>query len=90
MASKLSPDESIALIHENLQEVLRPEIIEDVIKKENRPLKIYWGKDTVSLLSCGLPLGTQEPFPIASKKQCFRCFPFMLTLFSHDTVVSLN
>ena len=43
MASKLSADESIALIHENLQEVLKPEIIEDVIKNQKRPLVIYWG-----------------------------------------------
>lgn len=38
-------DEKIALIHENLQEVLKPEIIEDVIKRQNRPLVIYWGAD---------------------------------------------
>ena len=46
MAASLSADEKIALIHENLQEVLKPEIIEDVIKKQDRPLVIYWGKDT--------------------------------------------
>ncbi len=44
MASNLSADESIALIHENLQEVLRPDIIEDVIKNQKRPLVIYWGR----------------------------------------------
>lgn len=49
MAESLSADEKIALIHENLQEVLKPEIIEDVIKKQNRPLVIYWGKH-ISLL----------------------------------------
>lgn len=43
MASKLSADESIALIHENLNEVLKPELIEDVIMKQNRPLVVYWG-----------------------------------------------
>jgi len=43
MAESLSADEKIALIKENLQEVLKPEIIEDVIKKQNRPLIIYWG-----------------------------------------------
>ena len=42
-ADQMTPDEKIALITKNLQEVLRPNIIEDVIKKENRPLKIYWG-----------------------------------------------
>ncbi len=40
-----SAAERIALIHENLQEVLKPEIIEDVIKRQNRPLVIYWGAD---------------------------------------------
>ena len=44
MAESLTADEKIALIHENLQEVLKPEIIEDVIKRQNRPLAIYWGK----------------------------------------------
>ena len=39
----LSPQEKIALIKDQLQEVLKPEIIEDVIVKQNRPLKIYWG-----------------------------------------------
>ena len=46
MADTLSADEKIALIKEQLQEVLKPEIIEDVIKKQNRPLVIYWGKRT--------------------------------------------
>jgi len=40
-----SADERIALIQENLAEVLKPEIIEDVVKKQNRPLVIYWGAD---------------------------------------------
>ena len=44
MAEELSADEKIALICKDLQEVLRPNIIEDVIKKENRPLSIYYGK----------------------------------------------
>ena len=43
MADTLSAQEKIALIHENLQEILKPEIIEDVIIKQNRPLVIYWG-----------------------------------------------
>ncbi|MCJ1450867.1 hypothetical protein MMC28_001201 [Mycoblastus sanguinarius] len=46
MAEALSADEKIALINENLQEVLKPEIIEDVIKKQNRPLVVYWGTAT--------------------------------------------
>lgn len=44
MAEILSADEKIALIKQNLQEVLKPEIIENVIKNENRPLIIYWGE----------------------------------------------
>jgi tyrosyl-tRNA synthetase len=43
MAGKLSPQQKIDLIRENLQEVLKPEIIEDVIVKQNRSLVIYWG-----------------------------------------------
>jgi len=51
MASKFSADESIALIHENLQEVLKPEIIEDVIKNQKRPLVIYWGRESLPISS---------------------------------------
>jgi hypothetical protein len=40
----LDPQQKIALINENLQEVLKPEIIENAIVKENRPLVIYWGR----------------------------------------------
>lgn len=40
----LDPQEKIALINANLQEVLRPDIIENAIVKENRPLVIYWGE----------------------------------------------
>ena len=50
MAEDLSADERIAIIRQNLQEVLRLDIIEDVIKHQNRPLCIYWGRpDTVLL-----------------------------------------
>lgn len=38
-----SADERIALIGLNLQEILKPDIIEDVMKKQNRPLAVYWG-----------------------------------------------
>lgn len=41
----VSADERIALIQENLQEVLKPEIIEDVINRQKRPLVVYWGAD---------------------------------------------
>lgn len=43
MAETLTANDKITLINENLQEVLKPEIIEDVIIKQNRPLVIYWG-----------------------------------------------
>lgn len=39
----MSPQDKLALIKENLQEVLKPEILEDVVVKQNRPLVIYWG-----------------------------------------------
>jgi len=44
--AELTPQQKIALIQENLQEVLNPEIIEDIIVKQNKPLKIYWGIDS--------------------------------------------
>lgn len=46
MDQSLTADEKIALINENLQEVLKPEIIDDVIRRQNRPLIIYWGIST--------------------------------------------
>jgi tyrosyl-tRNA synthetase len=42
--SDLDPQQRIALIKENLSEVLRLDIIENVIVNENRPLSIYWGQ----------------------------------------------
>jgi tyrosyl-tRNA synthetase len=49
----LSPQEKIALIKEQLQEVLREDIIEDVVVKQNRPLIIYWGTATTGRPHCG-------------------------------------
>ena len=49
----MSPEESIALIKANLAEVLNPEIIDDVILKEKRPLKVYWGTATTGRPHCG-------------------------------------
>ena len=43
MAEGMSREERLSLIYQNLQEVLKPEIIEQVVLKEDRPLKIYWG-----------------------------------------------
>ena len=43
MVEALSPQEKVALITENLQEVLKLNIIEDGVVKQNRPLIVYWG-----------------------------------------------
>jgi tyrosyl-tRNA synthetase len=40
----MDAQQKLALIQQNLQEVMRPDILEDVIVKQQRPLKIYWGK----------------------------------------------
>ncbi|KAI4134243.1 MAG: hypothetical protein LQ347_001695 [Umbilicaria vellea] len=53
MAETLSAHEKLALIYENLQEVLKADIIEDVIIKQNRPLVIYWGTATTGRPHCG-------------------------------------
>ncbi|KAI1774023.1 tyrosine tRNA ligase [Hypoxylon cercidicola] len=49
----MTPEESIALIKANLAEVLNPEIIDDVILKEKRDLKVYWGTATTGKPHCG-------------------------------------
>lgn len=43
MPSDLTPQQKLDLIKQNLQEVLKPEILEDVIIRQDRPLEIYWG-----------------------------------------------
>ncbi|OAL40249.1 hypothetical protein AYO20_00669 [Fonsecaea nubica] len=54
MASKeLSPEEKLALIKDQLQEVLHEDILENVILKEQRPLIIYWGTATTGRPHCG-------------------------------------
>ncbi|EHL02701.1 Nucleotidylyl transferase [Glarea lozoyensis ATCC 20868] len=53
MAPQMSPEDSIALIKANLQEVLNPEIIDNVILKEKRPLKVYWGTAPTGKPHCG-------------------------------------
>ncbi|TKA65109.1 hypothetical protein B0A49_08704 [Cryomyces minteri] len=55
MAEAMSPRDKIALINKNLQEVLNPEIIEDVIVKQNRPLAVYWGKPGFCTATTGRP-----------------------------------
>ncbi|KAF7951154.1 uncharacterized protein EAE97_002705 [Botrytis byssoidea] len=53
MTSDMSPEESIALIKANLAEVLDGDIIDNVILKEKRPLKVYWGTATTGRPHCG-------------------------------------
>lgn len=48
-----TPAEKLALITSNLQEVLNPEIITQVLEKEDRPLVIYWGTATTGRPHCG-------------------------------------
>ena len=43
MAESPSLEEKLALIYENLAEVLKKDIIEDVVVNQKRSLKIYWG-----------------------------------------------
>ncbi|KAJ6262578.1 Tyrosine--tRNA ligase [Drechslerella dactyloides] len=45
--------EKIALIKHNLQEVLNEEILVDIIEKQNRHLKLYWGTATTGRPHCG-------------------------------------
>ncbi|KAF2268496.1 tyrosine tRNA ligase [Lojkania enalia] len=49
---KISVEEQLALIKENLQETLNQDIIEEVLKK-GEPLKIYWGTATTGRPHCG-------------------------------------
>ncbi|MCJ1396294.1 hypothetical protein MMC18_009183 [Xylographa bjoerkii] len=53
MAQSLNVQQKISLINSHLQEVLKPEIIEDVLIKQNRPLVIYWGTATTGRPHCG-------------------------------------
>jgi len=49
----LSPQEKLALVKENLQEVINPEIIEDIILKQQRDLIVYFGTATTGKPHCG-------------------------------------
>lgn len=53
MSFTADPKESYELITKNLQEVLNPQIIKDVLEKENRPLKLYWGTAPTGKPHCG-------------------------------------
>lgn len=39
----LSPDQKLELITTNLQETLNIEIIEKIVREQNRPPSVYWG-----------------------------------------------
>ncbi|PNP61489.1 hypothetical protein FNYG_13776 [Fusarium nygamai] len=49
----MTPEESITLIKANLAEVLNTEIIDNVILKEKRPLRVYWGTAPTGKPHCG-------------------------------------
>jgi tyrosyl-tRNA synthetase len=46
----LTAEEKYELITRGLQEVLKPEIVRDVLTEEKRPLVIYWGKSPIPQL----------------------------------------
>ena len=48
-----TPSEKLNLIKNNLQEVLNLEIVEEILTKNERPLKIYWGTATTGKPHCG-------------------------------------
>ena len=53
MAGKdLNPEEKLALIKDNLAEVLHEDILENVVLKEKRPLVLYWGTATTGKPHC--------------------------------------
>ncbi|SCU85814.1 LADA_0D09912g1_1 [Lachancea dasiensis] len=47
------PTEAFELITKNLQEVLNPQIIKDVLEVQKRPLKLYWGTAPTGRPHCG-------------------------------------
>lgn len=49
----INSQEAFDLICSNLQEVLNPEIIKNVLEVEKRPLVIYWGTATTGRPHCG-------------------------------------
>jgi tyrosyl-tRNA synthetase len=46
----LTAEEKYELITRGLQEVLKPEIVRDVLTEEKRPLVIYWGRSPIPQL----------------------------------------
>lgn len=42
-STELTPEQKLALIKSKLDEVLHPEMLEDIVLKQQRPLTLYWG-----------------------------------------------
>ncbi|KAK6464224.1 tRNA synthetases class I-domain-containing protein [Scheffersomyces coipomensis] len=53
MSVELSPEEQYRWITKDLQEVLNAQIIKDVLEKEKRPLRLYWGTAPTGKPHCG-------------------------------------
>jgi Tyrosyl-tRNA synthetase len=69
----LTKEEQLALINENLAEVLNPEIIEDVLNK-GETLKIYWGTATTGAPHCGYFVPVGGDWYIPSRQRLMRLF----------------
>lgn len=52
-SAPVDAQESYNLITKNLQEVLNPQIIKNVLEVEKRPLKLYWGTAPTGRPHCG-------------------------------------
>lgn len=52
-AATVDPNEAFGLITKNLQEVLNPQIIKDVLEVQKRHLKLYWGTAPTGRPHCG-------------------------------------
>ncbi|TID28941.1 hypothetical protein CANINC_002209 [Pichia inconspicua] len=49
----LTPEQKYELITRDLQEVLNPQIIKDILQEERRTLKVYWGTAPTGKPHCG-------------------------------------
>lgn len=49
----LTPEQKYELITRDLQEVLNPQIIKDILQEEGRTLKVYWGTAPTGKPHCG-------------------------------------
>lgn len=51
--SDLTPEAQYELISRNLQEVLNPQIITEILEKKEKPLAVYWGTAPTGKPHCG-------------------------------------